>query len=403
MRALYHHRTQGRDVEAVHIHGLAGGLEKLGYEVEIVGPPGVRTDPNRVVSVGAGPKTSLWSWLSPRVPQLLFECMEIGYNVPALPRLLRRCRQSKPALIYERYALYNMAGVLAGRLAGIPVVLEVNDTASVDRTRQGKSLRMPWLARRFERRIFNLATGLIVVSGYLRDQLVESGLPPEKVRVTPNAVDETRFDPERVTGAALRETYGLQGATVIGFAGSFAKWHGVDLLVRSVAELAPEFPTLRLLMVGDGPRRPEAEALARELGIGDRLVWTGKVPHAAIPEHVAAMDIGVMPASNLFGSPMKVFEYMAMGVPAVAPRYRPLEEAIDDGDDGLLFEPAEPDGLTECLRALAADEARRKALGAAARRKVLSRHLWVHNAQAVLDLIQANHRPSGQEAGLAIW
>src|SRR4051812_3357163 len=117
MRVLYHHRTLGRDVEAVHIHGLASGLEELGYQVEIVGPPGVKTDPNRVVPPAAAPRAPVWSGAARRVPQLVFELMEIGYNLAATPRLWSRCRGEKPSAIYERYALYNAAGVAAGKLA----------------------------------------------------------------------------------------------------------------------------------------------------------------------------------------------------------------------------------------------------------------------------------------------
>lgn len=397
MRVLYHHRTQGRDVEAVHIRGLAGGLEELGYQVEIVGPPGVRTDANAVVAHAAAPRASVWSWAARRVPQLVFELMEIGYNLAAIPRLWSRCRGEKPAAIYERYALYNAAGVVTGKLAGIPVVLELNDTVHVDRTRQGKRLVMPWLAAWFERQILKNATGIVVVSGYLKDQLVKSGLPAERIRVTPNAVDPARFDPARVDGRSVRETYGLADDVVVGFAGCFAKWHGVDHLVRAMGKLAAEFPRARLLMVGDGPKRQEAVDLAAELGIGDRVAFTGKVPHAEMPEYVAAMDIGVMPASNLFGSPMKVYEYMAMGRPAVAPRYIPLEEAIDEGRTGLMFDPNDEAGLARCLRTLLADDTLRRNCGAAGREKVLSKHCWRHNAAVVMDLA-AGAGPAAWEA-----
>ena len=386
MRVLYHHRTQGRDVEAIHIHGFCAGMRQLGYDVEIVGPPGVQTNPN-AVAASAGKRRTLWGWVARHAPQLLFEFLEIGYNAVAVARLWRRCRASSPALIYERYALYNAAAVLVGRLARTPVVLEVNETAGVDRLRHGKTLVMPGLARRFERLILRRASGIVVVSGYLRDQILALGIPSERVVVTPNAVDVGRFDPEKADSASIRARYGLEGKTIIGFAGSFARWHRVDLLLRACGRLMPEHKDIAILLVGDGARRSEAEALAQDLGIADRVVFTGKIAHSDIPAYIGAMDIGVMPESNLFGSPMKVFEYMAMGRPPVAPAYGPLQEAICEGQDGLLFQPGDEAGLARCLRDLVADPERRRALGAAARRKVLSCHQWVHNAQAVLELI----------------
>jgi glycosyltransferase involved in cell wall biosynthesis len=386
MRAIYHHRTQGRDVEAVHIRGLASGLEALGYVVEVVGPPGVDLDPNSTVAPTTGQSATPLGILARRAPQLLFELLEIGYNLAALPRLLSRCRGEKPALIYERYALYNVAGVLAGRLAGVPVVLEVNETVGVDRTRQGKKVALPALARRLERWILRNASGVVVVSGYLREYVREAGAPEERIRVTPNAIDPTQFDPERIDRGEARTRYGLTGKTVIGFAGSFTKWHGVDLLIRAAAGLMVEYPDVHLLLVGDGARRRDSEALAAELGITERTVFTGKVPHAEMPRHMAAMDLGVMPASNVYGSPMKVFEYMAMGCPPVAPRFGPLEEAIQDGETGLLFEPGSAASLEGRLRKLLSDPEHRKLMGAAARRRVLARHLWRHNAEAVVEL-----------------
>src|SRR5437762_2473479 len=101
MRIVYHHRTQGRDVEAVHICGLASGLEELDCRVEIVGPPGVTTDPDAVVTSAAAerPRT-VWGWVARHLPQLAFEIMEIGYNLPAVPRLWLRCQIERPAALY---------------------------------------------------------------------------------------------------------------------------------------------------------------------------------------------------------------------------------------------------------------------------------------------------------------
>jgi len=393
MRVLYHHRTQGRGAEAVHIHSFCDGLHQLGFETTIVGPPGVNTDPNAPQAADVGkPKTAL-GWIARNIPQAGFELMEIAYNLNARPRLASAISQNKPAFVYERYALYNLAGVLSARKAGIPFVLEMNDTVYMDRQRQGKKLTMKGLAAKFENRLLNLADGIVVVSGYLKQHLVDRGIPANKVLVTPNAVHEHEFDPEHIKGDSIRAKYGLGDAVVVGFAGSFAKWHRVDLLVAAAASLKDKHPNLKLLLIGDGAERAAAEQQAKDLGFADRVVFTGKIPHAAIPEHVAAMDIGVMPESNLFGSPMKIFEYMAMGVTPVGPRYIPLEEAIDHNLNGLIFEPGKVDALAASLDRLLSDPEERLQMGRAAREKVLTRHLWVHNAQAVVDLLASNGRP----------
>lgn len=387
MRALYHHRTQGRGVEAVHIMGIVSGLRENGFEVEIVGPPGVDVNPEIVVSSEKGRTGTVWGLIARYAPQAMFELLELGYNVAAIPRLWKVCRSWKPDLIYERYAGFNAAGVVVSRLTGIPIAVEINDLAGEDRTRQGKKTAMPGLAAAFERYICRKATAVFPVSGYLRDQIVGLGASPDRVRAIPNAVDPTKFAPDTVHGDEVRRRHGLQDSLVIGFIGSFTKWHGVDLLVQAMAQVAAEFPDSRLLLVGDGARRALVEELVAELGLTDRVVFAGKVPHADVPAYVAAMDVAVVPGANPFVSPVKAFEYMAMGKAPIAPRYESLQEAIEEGHTGLLFEPESAAGLVEQLRTMLGDSQLRARLGRAAREQVRTQHLWKHNARRVLELL----------------
>lgn len=388
MRALYHHRTQGRGVEAVHIMGIVTGLRENGFEVEIVGPPGVDVNPEIVVASEKGKTGTAWGLVARYAPQALFELLELGYNLAAIPRLWRLCRSRKPDLIYERYAGFNAAGVVVSRLTGIPIAVEVNDLAGEDRTRQGKRTAMPGLARAFERFICKSATAVFPVSGYLRDQIVALGAAAQRVRAIPNAVDPSKFNPDAVDGSSVRKALDLEGALVVGFIGSFTKWHGVDLLVQVIADVADEFPDCRLLLVGDGARRALVEELVAKLGLSSRVVFAGKVPHAEVPVYVAAMDVAVVPGANPFVSPVKAFEYMAMGKAPIAPRYESLQEAIDEGRTGLLFEPEDAGALAAQLRTMLGDGQLRDRLGRAAREQVHSHHLWKHNARRVLELLQ---------------
>jgi glycosyltransferase involved in cell wall biosynthesis len=243
------------------------------------------------------------------------------------------------------------------------------------------------LARWFERRILSQATAIVTVSGYLKQAVIDSGVPAQRVAVTPNAVDAHHFDPEQHDGRSVRERYGLADATVVGFVGSFARWHRPDLLIQAFGALAGDYPHVRLLLVGSGAMLPSAKRLAQDLGVSHRIVFTDKIPHRDIPEYIAAMDVGVMPASNVFGSPVKVFEYMAMARPVVAPRYGPLEEVVDDGVNGFLFEPDSVAALAGSLRWLLDDPERCRCMGAVARQTVLVRHQWSHNARIVLGLL----------------
>jgi glycosyltransferase involved in cell wall biosynthesis len=390
MHVVYHHRTRGIGVEAVHIRGIAGGLAELGHTVTVVGPPGVSLDDPSTGLLTVPERrwqARVWEQVSRGCPGALFELLEVGYNLPAFLRLRRICRRERPAAIYERYAFFNAAGLLAARACGIPFLLEVNDTAEVERERRGHRLRLRGLARAIERRVFLGASGIFTVSGYLRDELVRRGIPAGRILVTPNAIDPARFDPGRARGASRRARLGLEGRTVVGFVGSFASWHGIDLLMSVVPEVLRRHPEVTFLLVGDGRQRAMAESSVAQAGLTDRVVFAGQVPHAEVPDYLAAMDVGLMPHSNRFGSPVKIFEYMAMGIPPVGPRFGPLQEAIEDGQQGLLFEPGDAAALQTALERLLVDPDLRLRLAASARERVLSRHLWRHNAEVVAQVL----------------
>src|SRR4051794_15733650 len=187
MRFVYHHRTRGRAVEGVHIRGIASGLRELGHEVAVVGPPGVTLEEQGSDQAHAPSwKSRLWDTFSHHCPEALFELAEVAYGLAGAVRLARAGRRERADAIYERYAFFNAAGVLAARARHIPLLLEVNDTVAVERERHGNPLLLRGLAERIERHVFGGAAALFVVSEYLRDLLIERGVPADKIVVTPN-------------------------------------------------------------------------------------------------------------------------------------------------------------------------------------------------------------------------
>lgn len=392
MRVFYHHRTQGTGAEGVHISSFAKGLEELGHTVTVIGPPGVVLDPNRTNPSTSSRLGALLGTIARKTPQALFETMEMAYNLNAYPRLSREVTQHKPTFIYERYAPFCLAGLRVAQKHKIPFVLEMNDTLDMERARQGKALVMKGPARQFEDILIHQASLIVVVSGFLKNSLVQRGVPPERVLVTPNAVHADVFNPDLFDRAAIRQRLDFQDKVVVGFVGAFVKWHRVDFLIEALAQVRVHHPELIGLFVGNGVEREPCEALARQLGIGESVVFTGRIAHSQIPEYVCAMDIGVMPGSNPFGSPMKIFEYMAMGVPAIGPRFIPIEEVIDHEVNGLIFPPDRVGDLAATLQRLVESPTWRKELGAAARQKILTKHLWSHNAEnVILQLRRLGH------------
>lgn len=382
MRVIYHHRTRGRDVEGVHIRGIVGALRELGHEVRIVSFPGA--DPEQASgTVGASRgKGRLAAWVA-RIPGALFELAELAYNAVTLVRMGRVLRRERPALIYERYSLFLFATVWLARRHGVPIVLEINDSALVERVRP---LYLRALARRIERWCMRRCTGLVFISSHFRDQAQAAYGTIAPCAVSPNAADLARFDPARFDRDALRRERGLDDRVVCGFIGSFARWHGVDGFVRAIAPQLARAPELTLLLVGDGVTLPEVRELVDRERLGLQVRLPGRVPHDDIAAWIACMDYAVLPDSNEYGSPMKLFEFMAMGVAVVAPDYAPVVEVTEDGQTGWLFPRRDMQACIDRLLALAPRADERRRVGTAARGYIVRERQWRNNAEQLLAL-----------------
>ncbi len=378
MRILYHHRTLGDGAEGIHIASMVGAFRSLGHDVHVSSVIGDATNVTTRRTTGLGRIVRV-------APRTLYESLEMLYSAPGYLRLASDIRRWRPDLVYERYALYNMAGIAVARRAGIPIVLEVNAPIAWERE-QYERLALGPLAHAFERAAWRAVDLVVAVSTPLRAHLIERGVPAERIAVIPNAADPRVFRPDLQARADVRAAYGIPAdAVVIGFSGILRPWHGVELLVDAVARLRTA-RACRVLIVGDGPSRASIEARARLLGLQDAVIITGRLPHAAIPRCLTAFDVGVSPLTTFYASPMKVPEYMATGLAVVAPRADNLTDLITDTHDGLLFTPGDADDLARVLGRLVDDASLRAGLSRAARDTILTRRTWPHNAARVLDL-----------------
>ncbi|GAB2555298.1 glycosyltransferase family 4 protein [Rhodanobacter koreensis] len=385
MRILYHHRTRGRHVEGVHIRGIVHALRELGHEVTVMSFPGA--DPEHEPAAQAASGRGRLAGAIARLPGVLFEMLELGYNLVTLLRMSAAIRRLRPQLIYERYSLFLFASVWLARRRGIPLVLEINDSALVERVRP---LRLRGLARRIEGWCLCNCTGLVFISTYFRAQAEAAYGTIAPSVISPNAADLARFDPDRFDRVRMRAEHGLADRVVCGHIGVFAHWHGVDAFVDAIAKRLAEAPQLSLVLVGDGRTLPVVRALVAERGLADRVLLPGRVAHDEIAAWIACMDYAVLPDSNQYGSPMKLFEFMAMGVAVVAPDYAPVAEVIRDGQTGWLFPRRETGMCVQRVLDLAAREDERHRVGAAARDYIARERQWRNNAEQLLTLL-----PSG--------
>jgi glycosyltransferase involved in cell wall biosynthesis len=379
MRILYHHRTASKDGQAVHIEEMITSLRSLGHEVRVVAPQAAAEE-------GMGAEVGWVQRLRAALPKAVYELLELAYSLVAYTRLARAAREFRPDFIYERYNLFLLAGLVLKRRIGVPLLLEVNAPLAQERGRFG-GLGLPWLARWAEGVVWRGADFVLPVTKVLGEQVAARGVPAERIVVIPNGINEAHFAAAPQPAEARRKL-GWPDALVLGFTGFVRDWHGVDRVVRWMA--TPAAPAnARLLIVGDGPARPDLEALAQQLNLGERVRFTGVIERERVPEHVAAFDIALQPAVVAYASPLKLFEYLALAKAIVAPRQPNIEEVLTDGDNALLFDAAAPQAMEDSLSRLCADPALRERIAAGAGATIAKLGLtWNGNARRVGELAQ---------------
>lgn len=378
----------GRSSQAMHIRSIVEAFRADGHEVTIVSPPGV--DPLK--SAGMMPFLRkgdravgiqrLWKYISCKCPQFVFEVFELLYNLFLPIRLLPALWRQPGAVLYERHANFMFMGVLLGKWLGRPVVLEVNELAGFKRAR---GLIMERLARRIDASVFSRADHILCVSRILADEARQRGAKSERVHVLPNAIDPNRFRTLMPTHS-LRARLGLEDALVIGHVGLFYRWDRLDVLIKAVKSIRDRHLEVKILLVGDGPELESLKETACRLGMESAVVFSGPVSRDEVPAYINAVDICVLPDSNAFGSPIALFEFMAMGKPCVVPDIGPMRDVLEENVTGIMFPHADYGALEIALLRLIEDPALRIRIGARAKQTVFERHTWAENARFVVQL-----------------
>jgi glycosyltransferase involved in cell wall biosynthesis len=392
MRILYHHRTQGRGAEGNHIVSIVGALRALGHHVDVMSPPGVDPfDPASTIPVDKAKTqtrgwSSVWKLMSRKLPNWLFEIAELGYNIPAYFRLRKTLEAGRYDLLFERYAFFLVAGAAAAKRAKIPFLLEINEVSGIpNRARHQSFERLCAAAERF---IFRRCAVVHAVSSWLGERAVAAGLPRERLVVVPNGFEMKRLEKRR-DRAAVRRELGIDDGIVIGFAGWFDRWDRLDFLVDIFNELKRTHPNLKLCLVGAGPAAEELGVKVKTSPYSADIVLTGAVPRADVYSFIQTFDIGVLPHSNVFGSPIVMFEMMGLGIPLVMPKLPPIEDVHRDGDTALLFTPLDFDGCRAALSRLVEDPALRADLSARALALLTGTYTWKETGRRIIAALPA--------------
>ena len=302
-------------------------------------------------------------------------------------RLLQVAEQLRPNIIHAHSPVLNALPALrVGRRLGIPVVYEVRafwEDAAVDHGTTSEGSLRYGLTRWLETRALKRAQHVFTICEGLRSDIVARGIPASKVTVIPNAVDIESFEPGGQPDVALKTRLGLDGASVIGFIGSFYAYEGLDLLLDALPGILNLRPEVRVLLVGGGPQDAALKAQAQRLGVADKVVFTGRVPHAEVQRYYDLVDVLAYPRHSMrlteLVTPLKPLEAMAQGRLLVASDVGGHKELIRHGETGMLFKAGSADALTRTTVDLLADQANWPAIRQAGRGFVEEERNWTRS------------------------
>lgn len=303
----------------------------------------------------------------------------IQYGKTYAERLIRIALEQKPDLILETHIALSLAGKIASERLGIPLVLDDCSPAWEEEQVYGVGLKEQ--AIKIYREVTSHARLVVAVNETMRGYLLRDGLSPRTVISVPNGFDDSIFYPG-IDSSQYRQKYHIpEDAIVIVFVGSFQPYHRVDLLLRAFQAIKERTKTY-LLLVGDGGSLPESQTLAVRLGLSDRVRFTGRISYQDVPFYIAAGDIAVMPATNDYGNPMKIYEYMAVGRAVVAPNQPTITEIATHGEDSFLFEPGNVMSLSTALDTLICDVTLRERLGKRGSKHAME-NSWIKRAMVL--------------------
>ena len=273
-----------------------------------------------------------------------------------------------------------VATVMSGR--GIDVVLE-RETAFGAGAVLSSLLGVPMVLEMVGPRVSPMSLKRASRVLAYTESMVGGRVPRNKLELVPAGVDTDLFAPDQVAGERVRAERNLGDGFVVGYVGTFQRWHGVQDLLAACSRLGRSGVKVRLLLVG--PYSGEFKKQAESTGMKDDAIFTGPVPYEEVPAFVNACDVLCAPydprlsplrAKRGIGAPLKVLEYMSCGKPVVTTRVPPITEVVEEGRTGVLVPPGDPDSLAEALRGYASDPARAKTIGSQAREEVVARYSW---------------------------
>jgi len=381
--------------EATHIYEVLSNLSKLGHNVVLLNRGRLTNakeiqlpqQPSRWRGIrGSLRSVPVFRFVEGEITVAWRLVREIQTFIVVLVAMMRR--KVSPDVVYMRHDLFN-GGYFLARLIRTPVVKEVNGIL-VDEMRakdEGNSVLL-WAISQIERFTLPRGSQIIVVTSKLKEILHDNyDIPEDKIVVIPNGANTDLFKPMDIA-EAKRELNLNQGNDYICFVGSLVKWQGIEYLIKSIPLILEKCPHARLLIVGDGIMKNELIELAKQIGLSDKIIFTGKVPYHKVPLYINASDVCALPKKPIPCSPLIMYEYMACARPVVATRI-PGFEILEEYNAGLLFSPMDTQELADGVTTLLKNGELKRRLGKNGRKYVVENQSWASVAQRIADVSES--------------
>ncbi len=308
-------------------------------------------------------------------------------------RILQVAKIEKPDVLHAHSPILNAIPALwAGKKLGLPVVYEIRafwEDAAVDHGTYAEGSWKYRLTQWLETQVCKRADHVGILCHGLKNDLIQRGIPAKKITPVFNGVNPDDFQPCPPDAEYLRQ-WGLAGKKIIGFIGSFYRYEGLDLLIKAFARIADEQADAVLLLVGGGEMKEELEQLVQRLGLGERVVMPGRIPHDRVPGAYAMIDVLAYPRYSMrlteLVTPLKPLEAMAMGKALIASDVGGHQELIIHDKTGVLFKAGDEAVLAAELADLLSNQGRIKALERQGRDWVLEHHRWEQTTTVYRDV-----------------
>jgi glycosyltransferase involved in cell wall biosynthesis len=393
-----------------HITGVANALCNHGYNIKYAAESVLPLLSPQVEFIKISP---------PRFLTLPVEFNLFYFNNSMVSQLSKQI--SNHQFIYQRISIENYAGVQLSRILKIPLIVEYNGPLVWTAKNWGKPLHFHKLAQKCEDICLKHAHLIVTVSQVLKDRLINLGVQAEKIVFYPNCIAPDFWDPDKFTFCEknlLRDKLNISESTLVfTFIGTFGDWHGIDILAYAIKKFVEEYLdqlekyNIRFLLIGDGSAMPLIKSILNENKYMKYVILTGIINQDQAAAYLAISDIFLSPhvnnrdGSRFFGSPTKLFEYMAMGKPIIASNLEQIGQVLktslnadnlpespsplpDSEELAVLCEPGNINHLINAFLFLTKNPEWRKQLGKNARNEVLSKYTWHNHVAVILEKLR---------------